>query len=260
LKEAIARSFSRAARTYDQHADVQRESSRILMAELADGSFRRVLEIGCGTGIHTASLLAAFPDARIRAVDIAPAMIEAAREKLGACGRVTFAVADGEAIADQLPGRFDLITANGTFQWFSHLSRALSSLGQILDPGGWIHFSLFGRHTLRELQDVLSVILPGEPAISAASFPDSAEVTQILHTVFGEAKVKDVSIERSHPDLLGLLRSLKLTGVVPGPARMRLQPNLLGHLDKVYRRRWGGIRATYRVLVCSARHREKMGS
>jgi malonyl-CoA O-methyltransferase len=48
------------------------------------GQYPRVLEIGCGTGFLSEALLARLPAASLTATDIAPAMLERARQRLGA--------------------------------------------------------------------------------------------------------------------------------------------------------------------------------
>jgi tRNA (cmo5U34)-methyltransferase len=53
------------------------------------------LDLGCGTGGLSRRLLEAVPGLRLCAIDLAPAMIERAREKLAAWGdQVSFAVGD----------------------------------------------------------------------------------------------------------------------------------------------------------------------
>lgn len=68
---------------------------------------RRVLDLGAGTGMLSARVAAAHPDAELTLVDGAPAMLEQARERLGE--RVTTHVAD---LADPLPaGEFDAVVS-----------------------------------------------------------------------------------------------------------------------------------------------------
>jgi tRNA (cmo5U34)-methyltransferase len=51
------------------------------------------LDLGCGTGELSRSLMEGIPELRLHCVDLAPAMIERAREKLAPWGeRVTFAI------------------------------------------------------------------------------------------------------------------------------------------------------------------------
>ena len=73
-------------------------------------SFRRVLDLGCGTGVLAIAASRALPSARVMATDIDPVAIEVARSNimLNGCGsRVRAFVVDG------VPrGRFDLIVAN----------------------------------------------------------------------------------------------------------------------------------------------------
>lgn len=43
--------------------------------------FRRILDIGCGTGISTFTLVKRFPDAEIVGIDLASSYLDVAREK-----------------------------------------------------------------------------------------------------------------------------------------------------------------------------------
>jgi ubiquinone/menaquinone biosynthesis C-methylase UbiE len=72
----------------------------------------RVLDVACGTGWSSVALARAFPEARVRGVDLDRASIDEARVNAKAAGvddRVTFEVADVAGLAG--PGeRYDLVT------------------------------------------------------------------------------------------------------------------------------------------------------
>jgi predicted RNA methylase len=75
-----------AARDYD--AAIRRyipayEQMVANAVDLVDGT---VIDLGSGTGTLAAAILAAKPTARVRLVDIDPAMLEAARERVTAYG------------------------------------------------------------------------------------------------------------------------------------------------------------------------------
>lgn len=97
---------------------------------------REILEIGAGTGRVTALL--AEHGARVVALDLAPPMLERARERLRGVSRVTYVVGDVRRLA--LRRRFDLIVAAD--DPFSHViedddrDRALRTVTDHLAPGG----------------------------------------------------------------------------------------------------------------------------
>jgi len=74
-----------------------------------DAAFR-VLDLGAGTGLLSLFVSNAFPHARLTLVDIAPQMLERARERFAQAGdRFQFIVAD---YADALPeGEFDAVVS-----------------------------------------------------------------------------------------------------------------------------------------------------
>ncbi|MFT3966382.1 MAG: class I SAM-dependent methyltransferase, partial [Sphingobium sp.] len=86
-KQRISDAFGRAAASYDDAAAPQRQAAA-LVARLARrqrpgalaGEAPRILEIGCGTGILTRHIRAAWPIAELVVSDLSPDMVgQAAR-------------------------------------------------------------------------------------------------------------------------------------------------------------------------------------
>jgi predicted O-methyltransferase YrrM len=87
----------------------------------------RFLELGTGTGVGTAWLLAGMdPSSSLTTVDSDPQVIDIARRHLGGDPRVTFRVGDGGEILEQLAAspeqRFDLIYAA---RWAASISSTI---------------------------------------------------------------------------------------------------------------------------------------
>jgi malonyl-CoA O-methyltransferase len=253
LKSRIERSFTRASLTYDAHAALQTELAERLMARLAGKSFGRILEIGCGTGCYTLMLSEAFKGADIKAIDISSAMIEEARKKFKD-PRINFHVADGEGLPAFITGPFNLITANSVFHWFNDLAGALKKYKDLLGPEGTILFSAFGPETLRELKTVLEEAFGHEIFIPAAAFLDHPMLKDMMSRLFGRITVNEFVICREYKDMLSLLRSLKATGVAPpvGVCPLRFTQSRLSFMERLYRKRFGAIRASYQVFLCEA--------
>ena len=84
-KRQVAASFSRAARTYDAVAGLQRKVGQQLLDYLPlDYKPQRWLDLGCGTGFFTRVLGQRFPQDCGSALDIAEGMLRHAREQGGA--------------------------------------------------------------------------------------------------------------------------------------------------------------------------------
>lgn len=90
----------------------------------------RFLELGTGTGVGTAWLLAGMDsDSHLDSVDSDETVLAVAKRHLGADTRVTFHLADGAEFLSRLPsGQFDLIYADTWPGKFTHASLALSLL------------------------------------------------------------------------------------------------------------------------------------
>lgn len=252
LKARLTRSFSRASRTYDIYADVQSETATCLMDRLKDGEYHEILEVGCGTGFYTLLLAERFVNSHILAVDISPFMVAEAKTKLARYPGVRLERADGEYLPGFISGPFDLITASGVHQWFEDLERTIQQYRRILSPPGLLLFSLFGPDTLLELNKTLRHVFDNRVYIPVNYFPKKTILQDFLSRAFNEWDVKELSLFRTYPDLLSLLRSLKGTGVAPVMAKGPCVRSRIGMLEieRSYKKHFGSIRATYQVFIC----------
>lgn len=98
------------------------------------GSDQRLLELGCGTG--PTALRLAPQVAQVCATDIAPGMIEIARERLAAdgAGNVRFDTADVKQACSQ--GPFDAVAAFNLLHLLPDVDAALADIHGALKPGG----------------------------------------------------------------------------------------------------------------------------
>ena len=103
----------------------------ITTARLAPGS--AVLEVGCGTGQLTQQL--AQHDLQITAIDIGPAMVAAARRRLGQ-STVRFEVTSFEEFA-ATDASFDLVVSATAFHWVDPDVKFTKS-ARLLCDAGWL--------------------------------------------------------------------------------------------------------------------------
>ncbi len=108
----------------------EQKTGALLAALAASKPGGRLLELGTGTGLGAAWLLAGMDAAaRLDTVDTDANVVAVARRHLASDPRVTFHVMDGAAfLAHAAPGQFDFIFADTWPGKFTHLEQALSLL------------------------------------------------------------------------------------------------------------------------------------
>ncbi len=126
---------------------------------------RRILEVGCGTGVLAAAL-AEREAARVWAVDAEPAMLEVART------RVPASVGLKLGRAEALPFRAGWFERAVMRQVVQHVerARALPELARVLAPGGRAAIATFQRSHFERFW--LNPFFPSFEAIELARFPD----------------------------------------------------------------------------------------
>jgi SAM-dependent methyltransferase len=112
----------------------------------------RVLEVGCGTGRHTAKLAAQGNE--VTGIDLSAGMLAAAREKLRGFPRVRLLQGDILTVAGLEDGAFDALVAALVLEHLRDLAGFFGRARSILRPGGEAHFSEI--HPARASQGVLA--------------------------------------------------------------------------------------------------------
>lgn len=132
---ASPRFFDLWSRFYDLDL-VQRLTYRpvhdAVLRGLRETDPRRVLDVGCGTGLFAARLRRELPGARVVGVDYSRGMVRQARRRDAGVGWI-------QGDAARLPLRdavFDAVLSTEAFHWFPDQRAALAELHRVLVPGG----------------------------------------------------------------------------------------------------------------------------
>jgi SAM-dependent methyltransferase len=178
------------------------------LAERAGLAGRRLLDVGCGTGSAIPPMLARGFD--VRGVDISPAMVERAREKLGPDAELS--VGDMRELPEL--GSFDLVwslcDAVNYLRDEDELVAAFRGFRRNLAPGGIVAFDVDSLATLRALYSSLLVV-PGADGVlvfegrSAPDLPSGGAAEAWLDRLAPVeapwwARVRGVHHQRHHPE------------------------------------------------------------
>lgn len=110
------------------------------LAEALDGSqARRVLDVGCGTGVHLREMLRLLPDATGVGLDLSADVAQEARSNLGSWRLDDRATALAADVLTYTPGgNFDVVTLINCIYYFPGPARRvlLDRVGTLLPPGG----------------------------------------------------------------------------------------------------------------------------
>jgi 2-polyprenyl-3-methyl-5-hydroxy-6-metoxy-1,4-benzoquinol methylase len=127
--------FTEAARHF---AHTDRPFGRIIPFERLAG--KRVLEVGCGMGLHTE--LMARAGAEVTAIDLSPTSVAATRARLALKG-VTADVREADAEALDASAAYDFIWSWGVIHHSSRTGRVLRNLHAALRPGAELRFMVY---------------------------------------------------------------------------------------------------------------------
>ncbi len=250
-KEIMVRNFSRYAHLYDDHANIQQQVAKELLAKIKDESFENILEVGSGTGGYSSLLRKHFRSAKIQAFDISRKMVEFSREKLKG-ENINFFEADAENL--KLAEEFDLVTSNACFHWFLDLERAISSCVQLLRKNGTIAFSIFGPLTFTELGQSLQSVF-NQAHIAANDFSGQENIEIILRKHFHSLSIKEIRYQEKYNNLQDLLSKIKFTGTAGDGLtnKVNFSRGVLKQLETAYLHKFKSIFATYQVFFCQGK-------
>ena len=118
------------AKGYDRFEAERNRPSIDLIARIPEAVRRRVVDLGCGSGVSTQALRSRFPLAQLAGVDNSASMLDAARKRLP---DVEFTRADVAQWRDEVA---DLVFANAVFHWVPGHIAILARIAGDLPPYG----------------------------------------------------------------------------------------------------------------------------
>ncbi|KZY38146.1 MULTISPECIES: malonyl-ACP O-methyltransferase BioC [unclassified Oleiphilus] len=249
-KSQIARSFGRAAASYDSVAHFQRWTADRLLSKISLNDCRRMIDLGCGTGYSSDKLKERFSSAEYMGVDLSVDMLTYARSQHAADGQFWLA---GDA--ENLPiasSSHDLVFSSLAIQWCADLPKMFAEVQRILKPGGMFAFSTLIDGSLFELKEAWHEVDELQHVNEFGSFQEHKRALDNIafdvRTFSQEAKVLRYSSVRE------LTRELKMLGAhnitAHRPTGMTGKAKLRDFVSAYEAKRVEGgyLPATYQVL------------
>ena len=107
-------------------------------------SGKRVVDIGCGGGVLTEAM--AEKGAIVLGIDLAEKPLSVARLHAKTSGaRVEYRLCGAEALADQQPAAFDIVTCMEMLEHVPEPGQTVQACAGLTRPGGWVFFATINR-------------------------------------------------------------------------------------------------------------------
>ncbi len=187
VKERVLETYRQTAETYDRGVSERLGNSRwgiesltgMLLREMRVPGSPVALDIACGTGLSTFSLVDYLGSGDVHGVDLSPEMVRKATENaLGLGYDIRFIEGDVE----DLPypdAMFNFTISNMSFQFFPDKLRALKEVHRVMAPGGRMGHLFGGGDHIKELIDVCLHVSKDDPALR--EFREAVEDVVRLH-------------------------------------------------------------------------------
>jgi ubiquinone/menaquinone biosynthesis C-methylase UbiE len=135
LSSAMAE-FDHWSKSYDRSL-LQRwffHPSHQLLLEQLRPEDRRILDVGCGTGLFALEVARRFPDSRVWGLDLSSEMLNhGARNRSGSGLRAVRGDSQRLPFADN---RFDVVTCSHSFHHYPDQAAVVAEMCRVLRPGG----------------------------------------------------------------------------------------------------------------------------
>lgn len=236
-KDRVARAFLRGLASYDQEAVVQGSVNGRLLEIISSFAktkvpVRRVLEVGCCTGMLTEATCRLLQPDEYFLNDLVPQFFQAVQDRLAPELRSRLRPCFGDIERCNVPEEIDVVVSSSTLQWLDNLEAFFGRIARILTGNGRLVFSMFGRETLGEVTELTGVGL---------SYPSFSEVRDLLELRFRIHHSDVVRDKLFFATPLDVLRHIQATGV-GGVGGYAWTPRRIERFAEKYRERFSGHR------------------
>lgn len=204
-KSRVADSFSRAAATYNQAAQLQKTVGEALLATLPADMQGVALDLGCGTGFISAALQQRNPMLDVFSVDIASGMLQLAQQEK----HLYCVQADMETLPFATQSA-DWLLSSLALQWVNDPAHCFAEWRRVLQTNGVLFFSTFLPNTLQELQHSWRAV---DDAVHVNTFVAQENIVSALQQAgFTHIETFTATHTLHYAQLQDLARELKAIG------------------------------------------------
>ncbi len=146
FKLAVERNFDQSAGIYDTFEEKHRlfETLTRKLCELnAPFEPKRVLDVGCGTGISTLCIHKSLETPIIYAIDISEAMLIKARERLKGTEGIYFIRGDAEKLSQYFHEAFNAVFYTASIFLLPNFKESIDQACKLILPGGVLAISYY---------------------------------------------------------------------------------------------------------------------
>lgn len=246
--------FGASARCYHEEAELQREVAGRLIASLEP--WRDIIppgpivELGCGTGFVTESLLDMYPRREIWVTDRSPQMVDFCRRRLGDRDNARYRRMAAEEPGEG-PPEVAMTVSGFSAQWFRDPPLTLGRWLEKTRSGGLLLASFPGSESFPEWKEQCREL--GIP-FTGNALPDTEEMVIKLSGGPAQVDYYEDRVTREYESAAGFFRHLKRTGAgkqLEGrPLRPREMRMLIRNWDKEAGDR---VRVTYHLVFIAVK-------
>lgn len=206
IKKIYRLSFSKAAKTYEKQAVIQRKTAGIISDKV-----RSLEGLGLDCGCGTCFINDFLPQKRIINLDISETMAKV-------CQRKGHQVVVGDI--ENIPfkdGSFDYVVSNFTLHW-TDLSKSFAQINRVLKTDGVFVFSIPVKGSLTAIEE-----------ITGKSFFDFEDTHSVYHKSKSFFYTTDVAVydfEEEMENGISFLKHLHLTGSMVNPKEISMKEKL----------------------------------
>lgn len=185
FKKAVERNFGESAAIYDTFEGKYHlfETLTNKLCELnAPFSPKRILDVGCGTGISTVAIHRSLAgDPVIYGIDISEPMLVKARERCNGIPGIYFVCGDAEQLTAYFHEAFDAVFYTASIFLLPNFQESISQACRLIVPGGLLAISYYDGLFDKKGKDAAEKAFPGESyRYGAFSYTDLKECVRSL--------------------------------------------------------------------------------
>lgn len=187
FKKAVEENFGESAAIYDTFEEKHHlfETLTNRLCELnAPFSPKRILDVGCGTGISTMAIHRSLSEkSMIYGIDFSEPMLIKARERCKGIPGIYFVCGDAEQLSAYFHEAFDAVFYTASIFLLPNFEESISQACRLIVPGGMLAISYYDGLFDKRGRDAVGRAFPGEPyRYGAVSF---ADLTKCLKAIPG---------------------------------------------------------------------------